>query len=138
MSKPISDRERLILTLLFHKNGLLRGRTRCQKLVYLLRKIQGIEFDYNFMPYHYGPYSRDLQTDLDTLVGLDFIEEEIGLPYNYTLSSAGKKLAKKIEKEYGTESKDIREGVEKLQDISTSPLILTAKSIMREELLREP
>lgn len=41
------------------------GKTQLQKLVYLLKEFQGIELPYTYQMYHYGPYSFDLNQDLN-------------------------------------------------------------------------
>lgn len=73
------DRELLPLLLLDSGRGdAIRGRTRMQKLVFLLQ--EELEGDnpgsYRYEPYDYGPFSKDLYFDIDELVERDVIKEE--------------------------------------------------------------
>lgn len=65
-----------ILLLLLEKGsdsipiGAIRGKTRLQKLLFLLQhelKKRGYKARYAFRPYLYGPYSRELYTDVEWL-----------------------------------------------------------------------
>ena len=62
-----------------HKDGRLVGRTRLQKLAYLLHRC-GADFDLPFVYHHYGPYSFDLADGLTDAraEGRIEIEEQIG------------------------------------------------------------
>lgn len=64
-------REVLPLALLFAADDhRIKGRTRFQKLAFLAGKQleeRGISL-YDFVPYDYGPYSKDLQETIDKLV----------------------------------------------------------------------
>lgn len=76
------DRELLPLALLRANDGEeIQGRTRMQKLVFLIQE----EFEdaehklpetYTYVPYDYGPFARDLYDDLDRLKDRGVIEEE--------------------------------------------------------------
>lgn len=71
--------------LMAHANGKepVRGRTRFQKMMFLLWK--GMEGEggggglsgLGFAPHHYGPYSRQLQDDIEGLIGEGMIGEEV-------------------------------------------------------------
>ncbi|ATW87035.1 PadR family transcriptional regulator [Halohasta litchfieldiae] len=80
----------------------IEGRTRLQKLVFLME--QELEddstasldsSDYNFIPYDYGPFSKELYDDLDSLedAGLINMEEEDmadgKVKYSYRLTEEG-------------------------------------------------
>lgn len=45
----------------------IEGRKQCQKAVFLLKEYHKIDFTYPFIPYLYGPYSSQLQNDIDIL-----------------------------------------------------------------------
>jgi uncharacterized protein YwgA len=47
------------------------GKTKLQKLVYLLRELKGVRVGYDFRFYNYGPYSDSLSGDLGYLQSLD-------------------------------------------------------------------
>lgn len=61
----VGDRAKLLLIL--KKMGSVPGRTRFQKLVFLLQRKVNTGLQYNFIPYHYGPYSQELQIDINVL-----------------------------------------------------------------------
>lgn len=46
------------------------GKTALQKLVFLLQDLYGIDCDYDFSLYTYGPYTSKLQQDLDVVENL--------------------------------------------------------------------
>lgn len=92
------DRELLPL-LLLEAGGerAIKGRTRMQKLVFLLQQqLEDAPGAYNYFPYDYGPFSRDLYFDIDELVERDVIEEtqtQFGddkVVYEYQLGSRAK------------------------------------------------
>jgi uncharacterized protein YwgA len=56
-----------IPSLISAAGGEVVGKVRLQKLVYLLEQL-GLESDFSFSYYHYGPYSEDLA---------DAVEEEV-------------------------------------------------------------
>jgi uncharacterized protein YwgA len=49
-----------------HQDGVVDGRLRLQKTVYLLQQA-GFDLGYRFRMYHYGPYSEGLHGDTRTL-----------------------------------------------------------------------
>lgn len=77
----------------------IRGRTRLQKMLFLLQqKYKKCNFQYDFYPHDYGPYSSTLQSDIDDLVIDDYLNE-IEFPlasgkvgYNYSITAKGKSL----------------------------------------------
>jgi len=61
----------------------VEGRTRLQKLVFLMEQeldeVPAASLDspdYNFIPYDYGPFSKELYDDLDSLEEAGFIDVE--------------------------------------------------------------
>lgn len=74
------DRQLLPLALLQASNDhKIRGRTRLQKMVFLIQE----EFDtdqlpgeYNYIPYDYGPFAKKLYEDLDHLEERGVVKEE--------------------------------------------------------------
>ncbi len=55
--------------------GKIEGRKKLQKIVYIL-KFYGINFDEDFTFHFYGPYSPDLQLEVEYLARIDKIQEE--------------------------------------------------------------
>lgn len=96
-------RKLLPLALMYAGDGEpIEGRTRLQKLVFLMQKRleEGGEDpfqsdDYEFIPYDYGPFSKELYDDLDQTIARDMVdgrEEEIGddkVKYDYEIQDSG-------------------------------------------------
>jgi len=96
--------EKLLIPLVLANTlgGTLRGKTRCQKLVFLIQKQAGTKkvlkekFDYEL--YHYGPFSSELASVMDELVKKGYLRQEMQiapagyLRYAYRLTKAGKEL----------------------------------------------
>jgi len=55
--------------------GCLRGRTKLQKLVFLIQDKLARVLDYDFQKGYYGPYSYKLHSIVDELVTLGFLDE---------------------------------------------------------------
>lgn len=94
------NRQLIPLLLLYSNNTPVNGRTRMQKLVFLIEKKLDIN-EYNFIPYDYGPFSKELYKDIDELINDDYIEEiheqfEDNIVFTYRLTLKGKKLIKKL------------------------------------------
>jgi uncharacterized protein YwgA len=53
----------------------IKGRTRLQKMVFVLKKV-GAPFKENFKLHFFGPYSLDLQCEVDELASLGMLEEK--------------------------------------------------------------
>lgn len=74
------DRQLLPLTLLHASEGQdIRGRTRLQKMVFLIQQQFGdtdeLPGEYTYIPYDYGPFAKKLYDDLDFLEERDVITE---------------------------------------------------------------
>lgn len=94
-----------ILLLLINKGsdngfqGLIKGKTKLQKLLFLVQnelKKRGYKAKYAFRPYLYGPYSRELYTDIEWLrmktlvdVRISFFEDT-GLITTFAITESGK------------------------------------------------
>jgi uncharacterized protein YwgA len=59
------------------------GKTALQKMIYLLQRSFGVDCDYSYTLYTYGPYSSDVARDLDVVAGFG------GAVLNYDYSFAG-------------------------------------------------
>jgi uncharacterized protein YwgA len=124
-------RKLLPLALMYAGDGEpIEGRTRLQKLVFLMQKrleeagedpLQSD--DYEFVPYDYGPFSKELYDDLDETIARGMVEgreEDLGedkVKYDYEIQDQGKQwvgdqlskeeaqrilgLAEEIKDEYG-------------------------------------
>jgi uncharacterized protein YwgA len=56
--------------------GQIEGRTRFQKMVYIL-KCKGVAFPEKFKYHYYGPFSVDLQLEIDDLVSRNLLREDL-------------------------------------------------------------
>ena len=101
-------RKLLPLALMDAKDGEpIEGRTRLQKMVFLLQKeleqreqFGGTVPTYDFIPYDYGPFSRDLYDDLDAMIDQQFVDDaeeplQSGkVKYIYEIEDDGQELVK--------------------------------------------
>ncbi len=92
----------LVLSVVEANGGLLEGRTKIQKLAYFLSRDG--EYDVDFGPHYYGPYSPDVDNALQTLVSFGLLEETSRTPnlletdkivfepkfYRYSLTKKGR------------------------------------------------
>jgi uncharacterized protein YwgA len=94
-----------VLMCLLRKACIVTGKTRFQKLVFLIQE-EGVRLNYKFEPYHWGPLSFELQNDINTLVNqgivveyvLEFhgLSEEVRKRHDYQLSEWGKTYFDKV------------------------------------------
>ncbi len=92
----------LLLTFAINKEPIV-GRTRFQKMIFLL--LQHARFfknRYDFNPHDYGPYSQELQDDIDYLIVENYLSEEKRtidegkIRYEYSITREGSSLLKSI------------------------------------------
>ncbi len=82
--------------------GVIQGRKKLQKLMYLLQ-FEGLPFDDQFFLHYYGPYSVDLASRVDSLTKRTDLKEDSnqtgygGIEYKYNVSEAGQKSLQAIE-----------------------------------------
>ena len=80
---------------LIKEAGEIRTRKRVQKLVYLLQQ-RGAPFNEHFGLNYYGPYSNELQIELDQLQEANLIDQKFEEgSYFYRLQNSVKNLLKK-------------------------------------------
>lgn len=58
----------------YEANGVVLRKTALQKMVFMLQRVFGLDCDYSYTLYTYGPYSSDLSQDLDVVEGLDGVQ----------------------------------------------------------------
>lgn len=126
----VKDIERLLVIL--NKLSVIRGRTRFQKIIFLLKQKDKIHFGYNFIPYYYGPYSRDLQLELNLLEAAGYVQvtPKGGYLYVHCLTEEGKKAAREVEHKMEKSERDELSATSKsYQGRSTPSLISEAKKL---------
>lgn len=128
---------------LFHRRAPLKGRTRLQKTVFLLKELYEIPFSLEFRPYFYGPYSEDLADLISILKAikvLDEIPEKLApdiIRYNYEITEKGKEYFKKFKRARAEKKtleilERLKESTSEINRLRTPDLISTAKSVMNE------
>ena len=93
------------------------------------------------MPYYYGPYSSELQNDVDVLsrlnlidVNLHFLDNGVFL-YEHQLTERGYKIAEELERSLQPDQvKKLKEALDKLKKYNTDELIKIAKENMKQKL----
>ena len=91
-----------LLLEIIHFSAELKGRKRFQKMVCVMKHQNKIPLSFNFIPYFYGPYSKELAKIIHLLVGTGYVEEvadEVGLgvyQYNYSLTERGKNEVSRV------------------------------------------
>lgn len=107
----------------------IEGRTRLQKMVFLVQQridsdpnVSLESDDYEFVPYDYGPFSKELYDDLDSLVDMRMVEdqeEELDsgkVKYDYEIQSAGEEF---IETQLSSKSEAAQEIMEIARDVKS-------------------
>lgn len=125
----VKDLEKLLVLLSAFSE--IRGRTRFQKIIFLLKEKDNIDFDYDFIPYYYGPYCQDLQLEIDLLEAADFVqvEPEDGNLYVHRLTEKGRQAADEIEQRMEDSEQRLLGAWRKYRRRSTSSLIREAKNV---------
>jgi len=130
----------LILATLFYRRVSLKGRTRFQKTVFLLKEKFDVSFTFKFRPYYYGPYSEDLADMISILKAVAVIEEKpqrlgVGIiRYNYQLAEKGKtwfnKFRQLAEEETLEKLGKLKGNIREINRMTTRDLISTAKALI--------
>jgi len=102
--KKISRENLLPLALLRASGGGIQGKTRLQKLAFLLDEEElGDQFDaYQFRKYDYGPFSKELLEDVESLEKKGLVEirksRTLGgnARYDYRLTEDGEAVVKDL------------------------------------------
>lgn len=81
----------------------INGRTRLQKMVFLLQeKVPEFSDKYAFRPYDYGPYASNLQMDLDEMIERGVLQEkewrtpEEKSAFQYFLTTQGRAFVERV------------------------------------------
>ncbi len=82
-------KQEYILLRLIDSVGLINGRKRLQKTIFLLWHL-GLPLEDRFSMHYYGPYSADLALQIDSLVNDSFLLEDRHMnEYTYVISERG-------------------------------------------------
>ncbi len=88
MEAMLKDNFVKILSLL-EEAGQITGRTKFQKIVFILKNKE-IPFKEKFKYHYFGPFSSDLQLEIDELVDRGFLLERSVNPYVYEINKNNK------------------------------------------------
>lgn len=108
------------------------GRTKVQKLVFLLNELMGIDSGYKFHFYTYGPFSSELAGDIDYLDRINVLKvEEIsgGEGYLVTAGSQAEKVEKMVQDRLAALSGDVEKIVDEFGACSARDLEMIATLI---------
>jgi hypothetical protein len=92
------DRQRDLVLWILKNAGVIKGRVRFQKMVFLGQKELGLPKKFKFTKYYYGPYSWELTETIEDLILQGDITEHVQqyddyTLYIYRLSDQGKETA---------------------------------------------
>ena len=59
------------------------GKTAIMKVIYMLQQVKGLNLDYDFSIYTYGPYSYEVTYDVDELISSELVTSAMYLYKNY-------------------------------------------------------
>lgn len=94
--------------------GQIDGKTTMQKIVYFVRPKITLSDNPVFRPHFYGPYSSQVDFQLDKLVALGFLQQSARptindrLMYSYRLTKLGKSVLESLTGKYSKEFESIR------------------------------
>lgn len=127
-----TTKELLVLTFLKY-SGKIVGRKRFQKLIFLAKHTGKIKVPFIFTKHLYGPYSKELQNFLGSLVLTDFVQEEKVnfsgfVEYSYSLTDKGHMILNLL---LLTKEDDcmIKEFIDKYKNQPTSRIVSEAYEI---------
>ena len=88
--------------------GKVEGRKRLQKIVHLLKVRGARDFPYRFILHYFGPFSRELASDLDFVVGTGLVEEQAppGGEGSYVYTPRNPAIGKRVRRLRGHERHD--------------------------------
>ena len=114
----------------------IKGRSRLQNIVFLLKEKYKIPIEVNYKMYFYGPYSEDLTYDIKALEAFGLLKEETEyeggyIEYRYKLTERGEELLSKFLREERNKElyEKIQKSVKELLGLSSGELIREAKSV---------
>jgi hypothetical protein len=114
----------------------VEGRKYFQKAIYILQEHFKVGFNYSYIPYLYGPYSSQLQNDIDILARTGYLKASKSGPlFFYEITPLGKKVATQVETEYGKQqSVVLKKHVDGLKESETEELVTWSKQLMKERV----
>jgi len=127
----------LLVTFFGSYNSSVKGRTRIQKDICILKHRDGVPFNFEFESHYYGPYSNELADTIDTLVASGILEQNVMiLPsgvrrYDYNLTEEGNEMFRKtkiaLNKKFPRLSDNLKKQAKELRKLSLPDVISLAK-----------
>lgn len=110
----ITERQLIPLSLLEAAGGEISGRTRLQKLAFLLveEELDDDYPGYEFVKYDYGPFSKDLLTDVESLDDNGVVGEEETRTF-----SGNQRYDYDLQPDVGEQVKELAESDEEMGEI---------------------
>lgn len=139
LDKLEEKRTNTIIHLLKLLEGQQVGKKSIQKLVYFLQKF-GVDLNYRYKMYHYGPYCSELSNDLDIMDMMDTVNiEDSSTTYGYsiTLGESGKEQASDIEQLLYSDREHFDKLLSVFGECSAKELELYATMHLVERILRK-
>lgn len=88
-----------VLLSLFDRVHKIYGRKKVQKIIHLL-EVSGVNLPFKYAYHHYGPFSVELQEELNFLVNQGLLSEtKEDAAYVYEITEKGKQFKQKLETE---------------------------------------
>ncbi|MGI0080086.1 MAG: hypothetical protein ACRECH_10725 [Nitrososphaerales archaeon] len=103
----------LILAIVAANGGYIEGKTVVQKIGYFCELRMSVRDNPVFLPHFYGPYSAQVDFELDKLVALGFLEQSTRTTindrtiYGYKLTKQGKQVLQSISSSSGSEIAEV-------------------------------
>jgi uncharacterized protein YwgA len=124
-----------ILYLINKASYYFKGKTKLQKLIMLAKQEENYPFTFEFVRYHYGPFSFEIQNVISDLVRSGIIEEQaistsLGSECNYRLTEDGHKFLNHLnEKIDQTNKEKLDELWNKYRFFGSEKIIARAKEV---------
>jgi uncharacterized protein len=93
----LDDKNQIILAAVageMKESGCSLGRTKFQKIVFLLSELYDVKTTYKFRFYTYGPFSNGLAGDIDYLAKIDILDSVFHLSDGFYAIEPGEKFDK--------------------------------------------
>ncbi len=108
------------------KGNPVRGRTRLQKLAFLLAHLPGtpeLREETSFEALHYGPFSEALNDTVKMMAEADLVSIAEGRPRGFVLTRNGARIAEQVRKSHRELFKESERLVDILADVPQNDLI---------------
>ncbi|MCB9366140.1 MAG: hypothetical protein H6506_02920 [Calditrichaeota bacterium] len=111
--------------------GSWAGETHIQKACFLMQNLFGGENEYEFVLYHYGPFSFDLRDKLENMLAEGFVtlDHEFGYGPKFRVTDCGKELMEKFPNALSNRSDKIKKTAEFIRNRNAGELERTSTAL---------